>query len=134
MEDTIGGNTDAVAAAIEEVRREQYAPTYYNNEQALRSVIKFAYIVAFGQYMKIEEMPSGKGIADVVFIPKKMSLSNLPVMIIELKWNRTSGGAISQMKEKGYLEVLKDYGGEILLVGINYDEKTKVHTCEIERV
>ncbi len=134
LEDTIGGNADAVAAAIEEVRKEQYASTYYNNEQALRSVIKFAYIVAFGQYMKIEEMPSGKGIADVVFIPKKMSLSNLPAMIIELKWNRTSGGAISQMKEKGYLEVLKDYGGEILLVGINYDEKTRVHTCEIERV
>ena len=134
LEDTIAGNADAVAAAIEEVRREQYAPTYYNNEQALRSVIKFAYIVAFGQYMKIEKMPSGKGIADVVFIPKKMSLSNLPAMIIELKWNRTSGGAISQIKEKGYLEVLKDYGGEILLVGINYDEKTKVHTCEIERV
>ena len=133
LEDTIGGNADAVAAAIEEVRKEQYASTYYNNEQALRSVIKFAYIVAFGQYMKIEEMPSGKGIADVVFIPKKMSLSNLPAMIIELKWNRTSGGAISQMKEKGYLEVLKDYGGAILLVGINYDEKTKVHTCEILR-
>ncbi len=132
LEDTIAGDEKAVAAAIEEIRKEQYAPVYYNNEQALRAVIKFAYIVTFGQYMKIEELPSGKGIADIVFIPGK--LYNLPAMVIELKWNRTSGGAVSQIKDKGYLEVLKDFGGEILLVGINYDEKTKVHTCEIERM
>lgn len=131
LNNTLSGNTDSVAAAIEEIRKEQYAPAYYNNEQALRFVIKFAYIVTFGQYMKIEELPSGKGIADVVFIPKRTS--NLPAMVIELKWNKTSGGAISQIKEKGYLEVVKDYGGEVLLVGINYDEKTKVHTCKIER-
>lgn len=131
LNNTLSGNTDSVAAAIEEIRKEQYAPAYYNNEQALIFVIKFAYIVTFGQYMKIEELPSGKGIADVVFIPKRTS--NLPAMVIELKWNKTSGGAVSQIKEKGYLEVVKDYGGEVLLVGINYDEKTKVHTCEIER-
>lgn len=133
IEDTIAGNADAVAMTIEEIRKEQYAPAYYNNEQSLRSVIKFAYIAAFGQYMKIEEMPSGKGIADIVFIPKRISMLNLPAMVIELKWNKTSGGAISQIKEKEYPEVLKDYGGEVLLVGINYDEKTKSHTCEIER-
>jgi hypothetical protein len=28
---------------------------------------------------------------------------------------------------------LKDYTGEIVLVGINYDEKKKVHSCKIER-
>ena len=31
------------------------------------------------------------------------------------------------------LAVLKDYTGEIGLVGINYDEKKKVHSCKIER-
>lgn len=132
LDDTISGNEEAVADAIDEIRREQYAPAYYNNEQALRAVIKFAYIVTFGRYMKIEEMPSGKGIADVVFIPGRRY--NLPAMIIELKWNRTSGGAIAQIKEKVYPEVMKDYGGEVLLVGINYDEKSKIHTCRIERV
>lgn len=60
--------------AIESIRGTQYAPTYYNNKQALRYVIKFAYIAAVDQYLKVEELPSGKGIADVVYLPKQKSL------------------------------------------------------------
>lgn len=46
LEDTMAGDGQAVAKAIEEIRDSQYAPTYYNDEQALRYVIKFAYIAA----------------------------------------------------------------------------------------
>ncbi len=53
---------------------------------------------------------------------------------MELKWNKSSEGAIEQIKEKNYPAVIKDYGGEILLVGINYDEKLKTHSCVIERI
>ena len=130
LSDTIRGDQDAVAAALEEIREENYAPQFYNDEQALRAVIKYAYISALGQYFKIEEMPSGKGIADVVFLPKAMS--GLPAMVIELKWNKTSGGAIEQIKEKNYTANLKAYEGRLLLVGINYDAKTHRHTCVIE--
>ena len=42
--DTIQGNAEAVAAQIEKIHREETAPLFYNNEQALRSVIKLAYI------------------------------------------------------------------------------------------
>lgn len=132
LSDTIAGNGDAVAAALEEIRGEQYAPQYYNDEQALRAVVKYAYIAAFGQYVKVEEMPSGRGIADVVFIP--VPLSGLLAMVIELKWNKTSGGAIAQIKNKKYTAALKPFVGNILLVGINYDEKTGKHTCSIEKV
>lgn len=132
LDDTIAGNSDDVAAALEEIRGEQYAPQYYNNEQALRAVVKYAYIAAFGRYVRIEEMPSGKGIVDVVFIP--VSSSGLPAMVIELQWNKTSGGAIAQIKNKKYTAALKPFVSNILLVGINYDEKTKVHTCKIERI
>ena len=131
LDDTITGNSEAVAAALKEIREEQYAPQFYNNEQALRAVIKYAYFAAFGQYVKIEEMPSGKGIADVVFIPA--SLSRLPAMIIELKWNKTSDGAAAQIRNRKYTASLKPFAGNILLVGINYDEKTGEHTCAIER-
>lgn len=130
LKDTAAGNGEAVAAALEEIREEQYAPQYYNDEQALRAVIKYAYLAAFGQYVKAEEMPSGKGIADVVFIPAR--LSRLPAMVIELKWNKTSGGAIAQMKDKKYTAALKPFAGNVLLVGINYNEKTGKHTCSIE--
>ena len=131
LNDTIAGNESAVAEAIEEIRSEQYAPQYYNKEQDLRAIIKYAYFAAYGQYVKIAEMPYGKGIADVVFVPEPFS--RLPAMMIELKWNKTSGDAVSQMKEKKYASVLKPFAGNVLLVGINYDEKSGKHTCAIER-
>ncbi|MCM1044948.1 MAG: ATP-binding protein [Candidatus Gastranaerophilales bacterium] len=130
LEDTIAGNEEAVVKAIEEIRNTQYAPTFYNDEQALRYVIKFAYIAAVDQYLKIEELPSGKGIADVVYLPKRKS--TLPALVIELKWNQSSEGAIRQIREKNYPAILKEYGGEVVLVGINYDAKTKEHGCVIE--
>lgn len=129
--DTIQGDGEAVAGALEEIRGENYAPQFYNNEQALRAIIKYAYISAFGQYVKVEEMPSGKGIADVAFIPTP--LSRRPAMVVELKWNKTSGGAISQIKGKQYTANLKHFAGNILLVGINYDERTGKHSCLIEK-
>ena len=132
LEDTIAGNESAVAKAIEKIRDTQYAPTFYNDEQALRYVIKFAYIAAVDQYLKVEELPSGKGIADVVYLPKRRSM--LPALIVELKWNKASEGAIRQIKEKNYPAVLKDYGGEVVMVGISYDAKKKEHSCMIERV
>ncbi|MCR5609057.1 MAG: ATP-binding protein [Lachnospiraceae bacterium] len=131
LQDTINGNEEAVAKAIDEIRQMNYAPTYYNNEQALRYVIKFAYIVCVDNYMKIEELPSGKGIADVVFIPRR---AVDPVLVIELKWNKTETAAIKQIKDKQYPKILKNQKGNIVLVGINYDEDNKLHSCKIEIV
>ena len=105
---------------------------FYNNEQALRYVIKFAYIVCIDYYLKIEELPIGHGIADVVFLPKRDT--SLPAMIVELKWNQTAEGAIKQIKEKDYPSLISEYIGDILLVGINHDEDTKKHSCKIEKI
>ena len=132
LESTIAGDSGTVVKAIEAIRQAQYAPTFYNNEQALRYVIKFTYIAAIDQYLKVEELPSGKGVADVVYLPKRKSM--LPAMIVELKWDKSSEGAIGQIKRRNYPVVLQDYGGEIVMVGIGYNPKTKVHTCEIERI
>ena len=131
LDDTVAGRSQNVAAALDEIRAEQYAPQFYNNEQSLRAIIKNAYVVAVGQYIDLQEIPGGKGIADVAFIP--LPLSRLPAMVVELKWNRTAGGAISQIKTKKYAAKLKPYEGIILLVGMNYDEKTGRHTCQIEK-
>lgn len=97
----------------------------------IRYVIRVAYLSCIDEFLKIEELPSGHGYADVVYFPKKTS--SLPVLLIELKWNRTAEGAISQIKNNDYPQALKDYGGDILLVGINYDAKSKRHTCKIEK-
>ena len=60
---TLAGDGNAVAKRISDIRTTQYAPAFYNNEQALRYIIKFAYIAAIEEYWKAEEVPSGTGIA-----------------------------------------------------------------------
>ena len=54
--------------------------------------------------------------------------------MIELKWNQSETAAIQQIKDRNYPAILKNRKGKIILVGINYDEKTKVHTCKIDTV
>lgn len=133
IEHTLSQNEEEVAKAIENVHDTGTSPTFYNNEQSLRSVIRFAYISAIDEYAQIQELPSGKGFADIVFIPKNSS--DKPAMIIELKWNKSSEGALNQIKNKNYPQLVKNFGKkEILLVGINYDEKSKKHECRIERI
>jgi hypothetical protein len=122
---------DTVAEAIEEAHSAGTAPLFYNDEQALRSVIRFAYISCVDEFLRIEELPSGIGYADVVYLPKKGS--TMPVMVVELKWNKSSEGAIAQIKNRNYPQVLEGFGSDILLVGVNYDEKSKKHTCVIEK-
>ena len=41
--------------------------------------------------------------------------------------------AIDQIKCKQYPAKIAEYTSDILLIGINYDRKTKLHTCIIER-
>ncbi len=129
LRDTIAGNGEAVANAIQEVHDSVYAPTFYNDEQSLRYVIRMAYLSCVDQYANVEELPSGHGIADIVFLPKRRS--PLPAMIVELKWNKSEEGAIKQILDRNYPRMLENFGGKVLLVGINYDEVTKKHTCKI---
>jgi hypothetical protein len=51
---------------------------------------------------------------------------------VELKWNKTADTALQQIKDRKYPQSLEPYTGNILLVGINYDKKTKEHSCVIE--
>lgn len=62
----------------------------------------------------------------------KQSTAKPPALVVELKWNKSAEGAIGQIKERQYVSWIENYTGEILLVGINYDEN-KGHTCVIEK-
>ena len=74
---------------------------------------------------------SNKGSQRIRSLPKRTSLN--PALVLELKWDKTAEGAINQIKSKGYVSVLKEYKGNILLVGINYEKKNKKHVCRIEK-
>ena len=53
---------------------------------------------------------------------------------VQLKWNRTADGAIYQIKNNHYPQVFEDYGGDVLMVGINYNVKNKKHIYRIEKL
>ena len=54
-------------------------------------------------------------------------------MVMELKRNGTAESGLSQIRERRYFESLRHYEGDLLLVGIGYDEKEKTHSCRIEK-
>ena len=79
----------------------------------------------------VKELPTGKGYADLVLIPY---LPNIPARVIELKHNKSAESALQQIKEKNYCQALNNYKGDLLFVGISYDENTKEHRCKIKRM
>ena len=131
LEATWNCDEESVAMYIEQAHQRIAAAIKYNNEETLRSVVSIAYYSSINYYSIFSEFPSGKGFADMVFLPYKHV--NKPLIVIELKKNDTPKSAIAQIKEKKYSESLKKYSGDILLVGITYDDSKK-HYCRIERI
>ena len=103
----------------------------YNDENALSYTVSLAFYSAREYYTIVRELPTGEGFADICFIPRKRYIDK-PAVVIELKYNKSAGGAIAQIKNKKYVETLDEYKGNLLLVGINYDKATKKHQCLIE--
>ena len=104
----------------------------YNKEQLLYTTLRESLFFAHRDYIFHREYPTGKGFADLVLIP--FPGRDIPAIVVELKWDKSAEGPISQIKERNYPEKLFDYTGEVKLVGINYDKGTKVHECTIETV
>ena len=103
----------------------------YNDENALSYTISLALYAARNFYTVYRELPTGKGFADMVYVPRK-KFADKPAIVVELKWDKTAQGAIDQIKNKQYVKSLEEYKGNILLVGINYDKETREHECVIE--
>lgn len=133
LEDTWLLKENKVAKAIEDVHQENTSIIKYNNENSLSCVVSLAYYSAKEYYSVIRELPTGKGFADIVMIPHKNHLDK-PAMVIELKFDKNVDTAIKQILRKEYTQSLKNYKGDILLVGINYNKITKAHTCKIIKV
>ena len=132
LEATWHCDSKTVAKMVERTHNET-SHLQYNDENALSYVVSLAYFRARDFYEIVREMPAGKGYADLIFMPRKKHMDK-PAILIELKWNKSATGALQQIKNKKYPEVLRDYKGNILLVGINYDKKSKKHECVIEEM
>ena len=133
--DTIHMDSDKVAAQIEKVHMETTNPLNANNENALLAVIQLAYFSYKDYFLKMEELPAGRGYADIVYLPKRDT--PVPALLIELKWNQSADTALEQIKQRNYPAVLQSYGGDLLLVGISYNKEsppsTRSYSCKIEK-
>ena len=121
---------EKVAKGIDKAHRE-ISILQYNDENSLSCTITLAFYFAREYYTIIRELPTGKGFADICFLPRK-KYADKPALIIGLKWDKTAQGAIAQIEEKQYVDALKDYKGNIIIAGINYDKKTKEHCAKIK--
>lgn len=130
----MAGDGEQAATLIQGVHNDFISSLEYNDENSLACTVMIALISAFTYYHKpIREFPTGKGFADIVYLPRA-GHPNRPVLVVELKWNKSADTALTQIKKRQYPKLLKEYSGELLMVGINYDKKTKEHVCEIEHM
>lgn len=131
---TLNMDGEAVASQIEKIHNNYVSVIQYNNENSLSSVLAIAYLCAMQYYFKpIRELPTGRGFADFVFIPKPEYQNEYPALIVELKWNCNAQTAMQQIKDRNYPASILSYTGDILLVAINYDKSSKEHQCQIEQ-
>ena len=127
---TLAQNAEKVAEMLQEVHCDNCSVIQYNDENSLACVLSLAYYSAQDSYAVYRELQGGEGFADLVFVPR--TGNHNPAMIVELKWNQTTGIALEQIKDRKYIRCLKDYHGKVLFVGVNYDKKSKKHTCQFE--
>lgn len=134
LEDTLSGDADSVAEGLDRAHTEVASVLTYNNENSLSCAISLAYYSARKDYRLIREFPTGRGFADIVFLP--LPHTNKPALVVELKYGKSVSAAMQQMKDRNYTQAFEDYAGEILLVAVNYDrdDPNKPHGCLAERV
>ena len=130
---TYNKDSETVAALLSKIHEDKVPALEYNNESALRYVVLMAYLATERDYLApLNEFPTGKGFADIVYLPMSANAKDKPALIIELKKDASAKVALEQIKERDYVSRVKEYTDNILLIGINYDSKTKQHSCEIK--
>ena len=133
LEAIYAADNEAVAKAIEQNHQKYTSIIKYNDENSLSCVVTMSLFLSVDKYYHPKrEQFAGKGFADLIYMPKPKT--DVPALLIELKYDKDAQSAINQIKERNYLDYFEDYKGKVMLVGINYDTQSKKHECLIEEV
>ena len=127
LQATIEKDKKYIAKAIAEYHREATSFLEFNDENSMACAIKLAYYSAISEYEIFREFPTGKGFADMVFVPIPDSV--FPAIVVEHKWDKSAKGAIDQIKRN---KKLQRFSREIVLLGINYDKDAPDIKYEVE--
>ena len=124
-------------AELLEAAHDKAGNKVYHSEAGLSFAVQLAYYAAQDLYTLVPELDTGKGYADLAFMPLK---PDIPALLIEFKYEKDADTAISQIHRQKYPDRLELYKGNLILVGINYDRTVsndsvefKHHSCEIEK-
>ena len=138
LEATWNGDEEKVAELVEDAHNQAGNKTY-NDEAALSYGIQLAYYAARKYYTTILELDTGKGYADVVYLPAPQ-YAEKPALLIELKYGHSADIAMNQIRRQKYLDRFEHYKGNILVIDINYNREVppdhpefKHHSCRIEK-
>ena len=147
LQATLERNADAVAKIIGEVHDQEIPLLRYKNEVGLSALVNLMYLSARNEYEVLHEQHAGKGFADIAFVPKVRTDSQLVPFVVELKVAREGQNAqkalaeaMEQIKNRSYTAMFADaltgeqkFANDALAVGISWDSSTKEHACAIEK-
>ena len=104
---------------------------------ALSYAVQLAFYKAQDDYTLFPEVDTGRGYADLIYIPKRPIH---PALLVELKYNQNADTALEQIQRQKYPSRLEQYKGNLILVGISYDRSAdpaapnfKHHSCKMIR-
>lgn len=100
-----------------------------NDENLLSLVVQISYTYAKRFHPIDKEAISYRGRADIIFYPGPKGA--FP-WIVELKVDKSPEEAITQIRERGYVECLHGYKGKVVLLGINYSTIEGKHSSKVE--
>ncbi|OUM62993.1 hypothetical protein PIROE2DRAFT_10571 [Piromyces sp. E2] len=129
---TLDKDAKAVCELFKKSHMKRITPGDVLDHGGLKRIVDFAYFYAQATYDIKEEVGIGAGKVDFIFYPKRDK--NEPVIILELKRDKTVESAIKQIHDKYYSFGLKDegYKGNVLRIGINCKNEKREYSCIIE--
>ena len=136
LEAVWAGDEETVAGLLE-AAHDQTGNRTYNSEAALSYAVQLAFYKAQDDYTLFPEVDTGRGYADLIYIPKRPIH---PALLVELKYNQNADTALEQILRQKYPSRLEHYKGNLILVGISYDRSAdpaapnfKHHSCKMLR-
>ena len=136
LEAVWSGDEETVATLLE-AAHDQTGNRTYNSEAALSYAIQLAFYKAQDDYTLFPEVDTGRGYADLIYIPKRPVH---PALLVELKYRQDADTALDQIIRQKYPSRLEHYKGNLILVGISYDRSAdpsapnyKHHSCKMLR-
>lgn len=113
LEDTLNEDAEHVAQALDKAHMEAASMLTYNDENSLSCAIGLAYYSARKDYRLIREFPTGRGFADIVFLP--LPHTGKPAMVVELKYGKSVETALQQIKDRSIHRHLRDIAVKFFL-------------------